>query len=219
MNDDAPDCPKCNYPLYETPCGNCKDVREAQAKENKRIAAQWGGARVARDFTFENLKRTPKNERALAAVKDWNPDKKNLYFFGGTGRGKTHMAVAAARVHWKVADGYKPFWSLAEIALELRVLDASGIRDLLKQLVAQRILIIDDLGIESFTDHERKALYTIVNGRDFAGRCGLIITSNMSIDELKKAIGDNRVTSRLSRNTLLVNLMDEEDQRTRAGRG
>ena len=218
-NDDAPDCPDCNYPIYETPCHNCKDIKADKDRKNKHINALWGGDRVVRDFTFERLKKTPANQRALAVVKSWEPANKNLYFFGGTGVGKTHMAVAAARVHWVPDDGYKPFWSLAEIALELRTLEAYGQRDLLKQLVAQKIIIIDDLGIESFTDHERKALYNIVNGRDNYGHAGLIITSNMEIDDLKDAIGDNRVTSRLSRNTILVNLTDEQDQRTRAGRG
>ncbi len=51
------------------------------------------------------------------------------------------------------------------------------------------LLVIDDLGIVKRTDWSEQTIYTIIDERCSKGRSTLI-TTNLSLEELKKKVGD-----------------------------
>lgn len=220
MNDDAPDCADCGYPLYATPCSTCTENREKQEREQARINACWGGARAVKDFRREALAETPSNQVALKVIDSWDPKTQNIYLYGPTGVGKTHMAIAAARKHWKPRDGYRPFRKAMEIGRAIRASqDARDEAEIIKALIDQPILIIDDLGTENASDFIPRIIYEIVDGRDMEGHGGLIITSNLNLPELGEFLKSDRVTSRLTRISRIVNLTEEKDHRRKVRDG
>ena len=65
-------------------------------------------------------------------------------------------------------------------------------------LTALPVLVIDDLGIGRDTEFAFQTLYEIVDGRYMAMKGGLIVTSNLSLDDLAAKLGDDRIPSRLA---------------------
>ena len=57
------------------------------------------------------------------------------------------------------------------------------------------LLILDDLGVEKTTEWALQALYVVVNRRYLDGR-QTIITSNLTLDEVREKLGD-RIASRI----------------------
>jgi chromosomal replication initiation ATPase DnaA len=52
-----------------------------------------GGEKPYREFTFERYKVTPGNRRAYERSKTFDPAAENLYLWGPSGVGKTHLAL------------------------------------------------------------------------------------------------------------------------------
>jgi DNA replication protein DnaC len=63
-------------------------------------------------------------------------------------------------------------------------------------------LFLDDIGDIKFTDWNVSQLQLLVNYR-YENLLPMVITSNLSLDELSDAIGDNRVSSRINRFCLI----------------
>lgn len=59
----------------------------------------------------------------------------------------------------------------------------------------KKVLVLDDLGAEKSTEWSMATLFTIINRR-YENIAPTIITSNLSLDELSRHIGD-RITSRI----------------------
>lgn len=60
------------------------------------------------------------------------------------------------------------------------------------------LLILDDLGTKKCTDWVLDTLYLIINNR-YEGLKKTIITSNLTLKQLAKNFGDDRITSRIER--------------------
>ena len=108
----------------------------------------------------------------------------NLLLTGGTGLGKTHLALAMGRaigemgcsVCYESAAGLfgklekAKFYPTEEAALEAKKLETCD------------LLIVDDLGTEMPGQFVTAALYQLLNQRLMAGKA-MIITTNLNVDE------------------------------------
>ena len=75
---------------------------------------------------------------------------------------------------------------------------------MLKDYFNTPLLILDDLGAEKTTDWALQSLYIIINKR-LSEELQTIITSNLSLDELRDKIGD-RIASRIAGMCKIVKL-------------
>ena len=196
MND-YPICPTCKYPLHSTPCSECARVAEEKKRKEGHLAKVLGGILARDTFTMERFERTPANAELLDSLKDGRT-KTDLYLHGPAGVGKTHLAVAICRKHWSPRDPYTVVWKMAQVARAVRCAgNAADEASKIRRLVDQRVLILDDLGTEKLTEFSQGLLYEIIDGRYMAGRGGLVVTSNLSLDQLAERLKDDRVPSRL----------------------
>jgi DNA replication protein DnaC len=60
------------------------------------------------------------------------------------------------------------------------------------------LLVLDDLGTNKSTDWAFQTLYLIINNR-YENLKKTIITSNLTLEQLSKVLGDDRITSRIER--------------------
>lgn len=116
-----------------------------------------------------------------------------LLFVGTCGTGKTHLANAIlSEVKLSIGGGY--------------IIRAIDLFDLLRNLntpkqqaidllASQSVLVIDEIGLQSWTDFERDRLQQIIDGRT-ANDLPTVLISNLDISELTKCLGD-RLMSRV----------------------
>lgn len=185
-------CPACQAAL-ET------DRRNKQQELRKRLdlVALLGGEKPYREFTFERYQVTPGNTLAFESCRSFNPALDNLYLWGPCGVGKTHLAYASARrcseESLRVA-----ILSAPQLSRQIRTKDPVQEQSAIDQFVQSEALILDDLGAGQNSPYSRQLLREILDGRDFAGRAGLVVASNYSLDQLASQLTDDSVPSRLA---------------------
>lgn len=141
-----------------------------------------------------------------AYVRSFPGQKKNLFFWGNPGTGKTYMAVCIARevVNRAVSVLIIRISDLLEILNAYRTMMLSFSPDELRltELKAKRdlilnggLLVIDELGIEARGPNTIADLLQILGTRRQQG-LPTVITTNLSLSDLQKAY-DNRLYSRL----------------------
>lgn len=139
-----------------------------------------------------------------------------LVITGGTGCGKTHLAVGLGVVGLGI--GYEVFATLlGDVLMSIR--ESWGEHSqgrisearLMEKLCTIKLLILDDLGSEQPTDWAKERLAHIVNRR-YVACLPTIVTTNLTIDELETR-WSSRVTSRLLGTAQLIELHDVKDFR------
>lgn len=123
----------------------------------------------------------------------------SLFFKGGTGLGKTHLALAIANE--VIANGFGVIYSAVQnfaVAIEKERFEKNddGISDTNSQLLSCDLLIIDDLGTEFSSSYVNSALYNVINSRLIA-RKPTIISTNLSMKELEMRYSE-RFASRIA---------------------
>lgn len=135
-------------------------------------------------------------EMLKAYSENFTPDSNSFFFCGGTGLGKTHLALAVLN---KVSSkGFNVYYNtVAKIVKQLKN-ESFGRSDssLEDELKASDLVIIDDLGAEFESDFGNAAINELVNDAILNGKA-IIIISNLSVLELESRYGQ-RFTSRLN---------------------
>lgn len=203
---DAPEfeCPDCNDGGY---CGLklCHCVRELMSVDNYRASSLAGGLL---DKTFESFSLSyyakgnerDQMENVLNACRQYaeifpNYSLAGLYFFGGTGLGKTHLTAAiankvSARGASVVYESAQQIFDTVE-AVRFNRADISE----RKKYENCDLLIIDDLGAECISQYSVSAITSIIDLRIVNGKKTLI-SSNLNPNGLKKTYGE-RLFSRV----------------------
>lgn len=138
--------------------------------------------------------------RARRYVQTWPPAQPFLWFLGAPGRGKSHLEAgivrAAAALHGAQASGrmYEVPALLNRIraTFSKRRVDGESTQDILDELAAYPLLVLDDLGAEKGSAWTEEVLYQVVNDR-YARRAPLVVSTNPEISEVSE-----RISSRLS---------------------
>lgn len=145
----------------------------------------------------------PKKFMAVQAKEDG----RSLFVTGSFGTGKTHYAISAMKNYIdNLPDTcfVKPFSKLPSFItvpdLLLKIRSVFSLQKCEDEIVDKYanvpLLVLDDLGAEKTTDFALQTLYIILNRRDNE-QLQTIITSNLTLDEVKDRLGD-RIASRVA---------------------
>lgn len=186
-------------PTLCNPCGILEDKRHHEELEGHyKTPVEMNIRPIYRDATFEMWKGkvTIANEQAYRYAKafadkfDTIEKGTGLYLYGGTGTGKTTLAVAILK---EVKRGY--MINCAELLDEIGRHNS----DIVKKILLTELLVLDDLGSEQMAEGKSSYVinrwYKIINER-WERRLSTIITSNMHPNDLQIMLGE-RVSSRI----------------------
>lgn len=117
-----------------------------------------------------------------------------LFFYGGTGVGKTYYAACIANA--MIEKGKKVKMTTGS-EIEQEIFNAEDKADIYKRYASYDVLILDDLAAERKSDYMYEILYNIVNDR-YMARKPMIITTNMTTADTVN-IKDKRLERIMSR--------------------
>lgn len=197
-------CEKCQEIIFEQKRKEREEIQKIKQAErieeiNNEITIEMGGSRTA-NWNFGSFVTENENQvKALTLAKKSANREGNLYLWGKqTGTGKSHLAGASYRYSCIEKRSWGYFWKPSALLRYMRVLDSEEQEKRLEKLIKAPILVIDDLGIGNVTDFSLQILYEIVDGRWMNESKGLIITANLSLDDLAKKLDDDRLPSRIA---------------------
>ena len=215
-------CHKCNTPkqtrveflgVVKTPMCLCKcevEKREREEAERKRIEFEKKineNRRIAfpesqmQYWTFANDDKS--NEKISTVARNYadkfevmREQAKGLLLFGSVGTGKTYIGACIANA--LLDRGYPVLMTnFARLSNTLQGM-WEGKQEYLDSLNRFPLLIIDDLGAERKSEYMNEIVYHLIDSR-YRARLPLIVTTNLSSDELKNPtdITNQRTYSRL----------------------
>ena len=135
-------------------------------------------------------------EMLKAYAENFSPKSSSFFFSGGTGLGKTHLALAVLN---KVTQkGFTVYYNTAGSIIKEMEKERFGrsTDSIEEEIYKADLVIVDDLGAEFSTPFAQAAINELVNNLILAGKA-MIIISNLSVGELEERYGQ-RVTSRLN---------------------
>ena len=200
---------------YYHPCTpECEKKNEQREWElmrrDARVASlleKSGLSKRLRRYTFANFKPyvSPEAARAVEKVEEylahWEENRENgrgLYFCGGIGTGKTHLAVAVMNELIQRKRVPSLFVTVPELLDNLRGAYNDPGRDLDEWMAAVKnadFLVLDDLGSERPTEWVQERIFVIVNHR-YRGALPTVFTSNIGPKDLAAQLGE-RTASRI----------------------
>lgn len=190
----------------------CDCRREQVEREEKQRKVQIEIERLSREGltdkaysknTFENDDgQRPKLLAACkrycdAFVKDLEPEGTGILFYGPTGTGKTYLACCI--VNELIANGISAMVTSLPTMINIIQNDKGGESEKLYDRIRNvRLLVIDDLGVESKTPYRMEVAYQIIDTRYRSGK-PLIVTTNLTKEQLMNpaTIEDQRIYERI----------------------
>lgn len=197
-------CPKCGKEYNAmTPSGDCVDCSDArdQAADLQvklgHLLIKSIGSYGLEHYSFGSFNTTTDNDTAYEAARAFNPDRENIYIWGASGVGKTHLAGAILKAC--AAAGKRCRWTNSlYLTRSLRGKFPQDEEIFVDDLARTEVLIIDDLGLARDAETLLRLIYELCDKRLHAKRNGWIVTSNHSLEDLTKRFGDDRLGSRLA---------------------
>lgn len=196
--------------------------REQTERENRRLKARLAQAHLRQTATVEdvNLKLPRGLDKALfrsLSSCQWIAKHHNLLITGKTGVGKSYLACALAQKACR--DGYRVLYvRVTRLLSELGLAKGDGrYPKLLASLARTDLLVLDDWGLQPFSDGQRRDLLEILDDR--YDRRSTLVTSQLPVDSWHDAIGDptlaDAVLDRLIHNAYRLPLTGESVRKRR----
>ena len=167
------------------------------------------------DIDFRTRRGLSKDVILKLSQNEWIRSNQNIIIVGPTGSGKTYIACALGNS--AVRQGIRTTYvRLPRLAQELKIAKADGsFVKFLSRLQRIRLLIIDDWGINPFTDDERRNFLEIMEDRHNVR--STIIASQFPIDTWHDIIGEptlaDAICDRIVHNAHKIILKGEESMR------
>lgn len=208
---------------YTTGCPECAAEQQAEreaaaaadelAKHNRLIAEdlarRFGLSGIPKRFAQKTVKGyqadTPEQELLLERIKAyaWEFTKghtgRNLALIGNAGTGKTHLACALANHVIRNCGGTAQFVTVGDLNRKIRESKGFGAAanesTAIAAFAACDLLVIDEVGVQSGTDAEARALFDVFNERYQQMRPTVLI-SNLDAAGFVNAVGV-RIADRL----------------------
>jgi DNA replication protein DnaC len=181
--------------------------RERRMVERRIKAARFPATKSLDSFDFKAIPSLNKMQVLELARCEWIERRENVIALGPSGTGKTHIALGLglAACQKGLTVGFTTTAALVHELMEAR--DERRLLRLQKQMVNQKLLIIDELGFVPLSRTGAELLFELISRRYERG--ATLITSNLPFDEWTEIFGSERLTGALlDRLTHHVNILE-----------
>lgn len=208
-------CPKCNYKSArklingDIYCSPCATVEIEEGRKQAEIKAKEDTEKYLNDCKKNNYDKflqgvgIPKKYLNVQS----HEEKRSLLISGNFGTGKTYYAISAIKHYIENLPAscfVEPFTNIPRFVtipdLLLKIRATFSLERCEEEIVDKyantQLLVLDDLGVEKTTEFSLQTLYIILNRR-YNEQLQTIITSNLTLDEVKDKLGD-RIASRIA---------------------
>lgn len=190
--------------------------QEIHQRENNRIRrgirqATFPVIKTLENFDFKVIPSLNKPKVLKLMQGNYIQKKENIIFVGGSGVGKTHIAIALGYEACRQGLRVK-FYTAAGLINELLAAQQEyRLNRLEKQWLIPHVVILDELGYIPFSKTGAELLFQFCSARYERG--SLIITSNLEFPKWTEVLGDEHMTAalldRLTHNAHILNINGE----------
>ena len=190
--------------------------RERRMIERRIKAAKFPAIKSLDSFDFKAIPALNKMQVLELARCEWIERRENVIALGPSGTGKTHIALGLglSACQKGLSVGFVTAAALVHELMEAR--DERRLLRLQKQMVSQKLLIIDEFGFVPLSKTGAELLFELISQRYERG--ATLITSNLPFDEWTETFGSERLTGALlDRLTHHVNILEMNGDSYRLG--
>ena len=182
-----------NYGLHQLLKSELR-TRKLRSIQSRIRAAKFPEKKDIDNFIFTD---TPINQEQIMHLysSEFVKTSRNIVLVGGTGTGKTHLALALSTR--AVRKGYKSrFFKLVDLANQLECEKAAGHAGRLACSIEKMdVLVLDELGYLPFSKNGGQLIFHLLS--KIHSNTSIIITTNLTFSEWSQVFGCNKMTAAL----------------------